>query len=139
MTAISHSEIRFTIPGRLSGLNEHDTKSRSHAQAGGRHKKEQQSLVEYSIMAAGAPRVPASWYPLRVTFRWYEANRMRDPDNIAFAKKYILDAMQTMRTIEGDGWRHIAQLEDEFYIDPKNPRIEVIVKAAPVGVGRAMN
>lgn len=131
MTANCPSEIRFTIPGRLSGLNGHDNNSRKHAQAGGRHKKEQQQIVEYAILAARAPKVPAAWYPVSVTFRWYEKDRKRDPDNVAFAKKYILDAMQTMNTIKGDGWRHIAALTDEFHIDRENPRIEVIVREAP--------
>lgn len=130
-TPSSPSEIRFTIPGRLSGLNEHDNQSRSHAQKGGKHKKEQQQIVEYAILAARRPKVPPAWYPLSVTFHWYEKDRMRDPDNVAFAKKYILDALQTMGTIKGDGWRHIAALADEFHLDPGRPRIEVIIREAP--------
>ena len=124
----SRSEIRVTIPGRLSGLNEHDYENRRGKQAGARHKREQQQIVEYCILAAGAPKVPAAWYPLSVTFRWREKDRMRDPDNIAFAKKYILDALQKMRTIQGDGWRHICSLADDFDIDKEHPHIEVIIR-----------
>lgn len=137
--AISHSKngsvtdpntITVTIPGRLAGLNEHDEKNRTSAQTGARFKKEQQTLVGWAILAAGRKKAPSSWYPLSVTFKWYEKNRMRDPDNIAFAKKYILDALQEMGTIKGDGWRHIKGLADEFYIDAKNPRIEVTLRKA---------
>lgn len=74
------------------------------------------------------PKIPAEWYPVRVTFKWFEKDRMRDPDNIAFAKKYILDALQEMRIMQGDGWRHVSALADEFHLDPEKPRIEIIIK-----------
>jgi len=63
--------------------------------------------------------------PVRLAFRWYEANKNRDLDNVCFAKKFILDALVNNKTIETDNWRGVHGFTDEFYIDRENPRIEV--------------
>ena len=60
-------------------------------------------------------------------FRWYEPNRRRDKDNIAMAKKFILDSLQEMNVLENDGWTQIMGFIDEFYIDAMNPRVEVLL------------
>lgn len=64
---------------------------------------------------------------VRVVFRWIEKNRQRDKDNIAFAKKFILDSMQEWGIIPNDGWDQILGFTDEFYVDKRNPRIEVLL------------
>ena len=61
----------------------------------------------------------------RFIFSWYEKNQRRDKDNIAFAKKFILDALQEMKILKNDGWAEVAGFEDRFYVDKHNPRVEV--------------
>lgn len=63
--------------------------------------------------------------PITLTFTWYEENRRRDLDNIAFAKKFILDALVKNHTIAGDGWKYVRGYSDCFHVDSDNPRIEV--------------
>lgn len=63
--------------------------------------------------------------PIRVKFRWYEPNKMRDLDNICFAKKFIFDALVKSGSIKGDGWKDVQGFTDEFFVDKDNPRIEV--------------
>lgn len=60
-------------------------------------------------------------------FRWYEKDRRRDKDNVAMAKKFILDSLQEMDIIRNDGWKEIIGFVDEFFIDKENPRIEVLL------------
>lgn len=62
-----------------------------------------------------------------IVFRWIEKNKQRDKDNIAFAKKFILDSMQEWGIIPNDGWDQILGFVDEFYVDKKNPRVEVLL------------
>lgn len=64
-------------------------------------------------------------YPIRVHFDWYCVNRKKDPDNIAFAKKYILDGMVKAGLIPNDGWNQVAGFSDDFHIDVDNPRVVV--------------
>jgi len=114
--------MKLTIPGRLPGLNEYINVCRANKQAGAEMKR----IIETKI----------SWYicqqlrglklgPVSLKFGWYEANKKRDKDNIAFAKKFVLDALQETGIISGDGWSHIIGFSDDFYIDRANPRVEI--------------
>ncbi|WP_230197975.1 RusA family crossover junction endodeoxyribonuclease [Megasphaera massiliensis] len=60
-----------------------------------------------------------------IKFHWVEKNKRRDKDNIAFAKKFILDALQEMGILQNDGWSEILGFSDTFDVDKDNPRIEV--------------
>ena len=61
-------------------------------------------------------------------FCWYEKNRKRDPDNICFAKKFILDAMVKNHVLPNDSQKYIKGFRDLFYIDKDNPRIEIFIE-----------
>lgn len=61
---------------------------------------------------------------------WIEENRRRDMDNVAFAKKFILDGLVRAGVIRDDTPRYIAGLSDRFAYDKQNPRIEVEVRSA---------
>ena len=58
-------------------------------------------------------------------FTWYRKNRRTDPGNIAYAEKFILDAMRRVGIIENDGWKNVAGYIHEFYVDKDNPRVEI--------------
>lgn len=67
--------------------------------------------------------------PVRMTYRWYEANRRRDLDNVSsFGRKVIQDALVEVKVLENDGWRNIVGFSDEFYVDSEHPRIEVEIE-----------
>ena len=52
----------------------------------------------------------------------------RDKDNIAFAKKFIQDSLVHAGVLQNDGWKHIEHFTDDFAVDPKNPRVEVVIE-----------
>ena len=54
-------------------------------------------------------------------------NKRKDKDNIAFAKKFILDGMIQAKLIQNDGWKEISGFTDEFHVDKNNPRVEVTI------------
>lgn len=61
-------------------------------------------------------------------YAWYEPNRRRDFDNISsFGRKVIQDALVKAKVLQDDGWGYIKGFSDEFYVDSKNPRIEVLI------------
>ena len=49
-----------------------------------------------------------------VRFVWYESTKRRDKDNVCFAKKFILDALQRARITKGDDNRYLLGFSDEF-------------------------
>lgn len=64
---------------------------------------------------------------IKLNITYYCINKKKDPDNIAFAKKYILDGLQEAGVIKNDGWSEISSWEESFKVDKKDPRIEVVI------------
>lgn len=119
---------RLVIPGKLPSLNEYIDACNTHYHAGAKMKRDSQEAIGWEVKRQKLQPIYAA---VTVHFHWVEARRQRDMDNIAFAKKFILDALQQMRILQGDGWKQIRGLSDTFSVDKHNPRIEVtITKAA---------
>ena len=124
IAASGEKRCKVVIPGTLPGLNDYVNACRTHRQAGAKLKQETEQVICILIKKQLAGR---QFNRAQVAFKWYEPNKRRDKDNIAFAKKFILDSLQTLGTIQGDGWKHVVGFSDEFYIDKANPRIEAII------------
>lgn len=114
----------FTIPGTLPSLNDYVNACRANKRLGAKMSNDAHILCKYGMLKLAGKKLPGVW----ITFRWIEKNRRRDKDNIAFAKKFILDAMQEMDIIENDGWNEIHDFRDIFSVDKYNPRIEVTME-----------
>lgn len=125
MATQKKQKANFTIYGRLSGLNEYTRACRTNRYAGAKLKENNEGWVGIAIMQE--LRGVEFNDKVKVTYKWYEENKKRDLDNIAFAKKFIQDALVTSGVLKGDGWRYITGFTDEFYIDKENPRIEVTI------------
>ena len=63
--------------------------------------------------------------PVAMRYLWVEKNKRRDKDNIAFAKKFIQDALVKEKVLENDGWTQIERWTDAFTVDAQCPRVEV--------------
>lgn len=115
----------FTIPGRLTGLNDYVDACRKRANMGGRVKHQQQAKVEQAIREAGLKPMSA---PVDVRITWYERDRRRDKDNVRFAVKFILDALVAEKVIENDNWEWVRAIADEYRVDKSDPRIHVLIE-----------
>ena len=116
--------IKIVIPGRLPGLNEFIRECRKNQFAGGKMKKDDETRISWHINhQASGVKIDE---PVRMVYRWHEVNRRRDLDNISsYGRKVIQDALVACEVLPDDGWNNITGFEDYFYIDKKNPRIEV--------------
>ena len=115
---------KLTIKGQLPGLNEYIDACRRHPKAGARMKRDAEETVIWSAKASRLRKIKT---PVVCHYVWYEPNKRRDKDNIsAFGRKVIQDALVTAKYLTGDGWAQIAGFTDDFFIDQKNPHIEVI-------------
>ena len=110
------------IKNELTDLNTYINKERSNRYSGASVKKQNTSIVMWECKAQKITKARESVY---ITFRWFCKNKKKDKDNIAFAKKFILDGLVEAGVIKNDGWDDIEGFQDEFEIDAKNPRIEV--------------
>jgi Holliday junction resolvase RusA-like endonuclease len=127
MTKTCPSEYKLVIEGRLPGLNEYSNaeRSMSGSRKAAKIKREVQDTIGYYILRdLRGVRIERK---VRLDIKWYEPNRKRDYDNIAFAKKFIQDALVEMGVLQNDGWKHIGGFSDSFDVDKVNPRVEVII------------
>lgn len=109
------------------GLNEYLRECARHPQAGARTKREYQAVAQNAVRRQlGRLKIDT---PIIIHYRFYEADRRRDKGNIfAFADKVFEDALQACGVIDNDGWAQVENFTHEFYVDSKNPRIEIDIE-----------
>lgn len=114
----------FVIYGRLPGYNQLNS---GHWAVKNRLKQESMRLVQIAAMADKIRPVKGQ---AKVRITCFEPNAKRDVDNVkAGANKIILDALQGIKIIEGDGRKYIVEvLNPQIEIDRKKPRIEVEIE-----------
>ena len=102
--------IRFEIPFRLPSLNDYiyDCRGNKYGAANGKRDIENKILW---ILKNVRQKVNK---PVVIKFVWYEKTMKRDKDNVAFAKKYILDALQKSGILPNDNNKYIAGFIDTF-------------------------
>ena len=108
----------FTVREKLPGLNEYIHDINRSAYIGNRLKRDTQDTIALYIRAALARGTLAKVtdFPVCVRFIWHERTRRRDLDNIASAKKFILDALIECGVLPGDGQKYVCGIHDEFVI-----------------------
>lgn len=121
-------EYRFTIYGRLDGLNTVIDANRRNKYSGAKIKAQNDEICR-SYIPKTLRGIQLS-YPVIVTIDWYEKDRRRDLDNIYSGKKFILDALVECGVLQGDGQKWVTGLVDRIHTDRKNPRIEVSIMEA---------
>ena len=114
--------MKLIIQGTLPNLNQYVLACRSNKFAGSKMKKDTEALITLYIKTQLKTQIKGS---VNLSFKWYEPNKRRDLDNIAFAKKFILDALVKNGILENDNWQYVKGFTDEFFIDKENPRVEV--------------
>lgn len=115
-------EQKFYVNQRLDGLNEVIKEARTHWSHGANHKKAQQEIVEWAIVAAKKKGLAPVTGPFRLELFFAEPNTARDPDNIVSAKKFILDALQTMKIIPNDNQKFVLGFSERWGLaDEKHP------------------
>jgi Holliday junction resolvase RusA-like endonuclease len=102
----------LTIKTKFPDFNDYDRAARSSRYAAANMKKVFTDIVTRECQAQKVQPVKAA----HLSFYWTEKNTKRDLDNIAFAKKFILDGLQAAGVLENDGWKQIDGIEDDFFI-----------------------
>ena len=106
--------IKAEIPFRLPSLNKYINICRTNRLMAGRWKRDLEETIGFSLLTMHPFKNPV-W----IHFHWVEENMNRDKDNIASAKKFILDAMVRYGKLKDDGWKYIAGFDDTFEVGEK--------------------
>lgn len=116
-------EIKFTIEGRLPGLNEMLREAKSFRLKYSHFKRE---WTDYCGIYIRKARLPVFTESFKISVHWIEPNKKRDLDNICAGIKFILDAMVSTERISNDNQKQITGIVHTFGPPDKvNPKIEV--------------
>jgi len=110
----------LTIQGSLTDLNTYIDAERSNRYNGAKIKKENTELCLWQIKGK-LERIDKQ---VEVICTWYTKDLKKDPDNVAFAKKFILDAIVKAGILKNDGRKQIKGFRDRFEVD-KRERVEI--------------
>ena len=107
------------IKEALPSLNEYIQVERSNRFAAAKLKKEATELVAWSAKSLAKITEPAHYH-----FHWFVKDKRKDPDNIAFACKFIFDGLQLVGKLKNDSFIWVLSIHHDFDIDT-NQRVEV--------------
>ena len=106
-------EYKFTIPGRLDGLNEYTAANRTNPHKGGHMKQKNEDGIIWQIRRQ-LPGIGTITAPVLIYYRFFEKDRRRDNDNIlSCAAKFVQDSLKKAWVIKDDNQRCIPH----FYFD----------------------
>jgi Holliday junction resolvase RusA-like endonuclease len=107
------------IEGQFTSLNAYIRSERGNKYKANQLKQQNTSLVKYQVLGKKIET------PCKLRFIWHVANRRTDPDNVAFAKKFVIDGLVQANVIPEDSMKYIIGFEDEFIVS-KKVGVEVI-------------
>lgn len=107
--------ITCEIPLRLPSLNEYIDACRTNRFKGAKMKANIEEDIGLFI-----GRLPRFEKPVTIEFLWVEENKRRDLDNVAFAKKFILDALVKYGKLKDDNRKQVTGFTDRFMYGEKS-------------------
>lgn len=117
---------KFTIQGRLPGLNEIINACRRNRFMGAKQKEKATAHCGLQILALNVPKFTR---PVLIRLHFVEPNRRRDQDNIQSGSKFILDALVRTGRLVNDSQKWVrVRPEVSDVVDGQNPRVEVEIE-----------
>lgn len=119
-------EYKLIIPGTLSSLNKYIEAERTNRYKGASLKRTNEKSIVVAIKQCLRGVIIKK--PVEMHYLWVVPNKRTDRDNVAFAKKFVQDALVQCGILKDDGWKYVVGFSDRFEVDKENPRIEVLIK-----------
>ena len=101
--------MNYEIPLKLPSLNDYINVCRSNKFQAAKYKATIEQQIGLYLM-----KMPKWTKPIRIHFHWIEGTKRRDLDNIAFSKKFILDAMVKYGKLQDDNRKCVYAFTDTF-------------------------
>src|SRR6056297_1866849 len=111
----------LVIPGELPTMNTIINKSKTHWSEYKKMKDSQDAIIQYY---AEQQRIKF-FEAVILNITYYRKDKRTDPDNIAAAKKFIIDGLVSAGVLEDDGWAVVKGFNETWEVDRENPRVEI--------------
>lgn len=123
-------ELKIIIQGELPDMNSYIKALSNNRFTGGKIKQVATDKVAWETKKFATRKLLP---PYHFIFNWYCKNKKKDKDNISsMGIKVIFDGLQKSKVIPQDTWNVIQSFENHFFIDAKNPRIEVFIQSLTI-------
>jgi hypothetical protein len=109
----------ITINGELPSLNKYINAERSNRYIAAKIKREATQFVVDNLPDL---KLTGSHFFL---FDWFHKNKRKDPDNVEFTQKFLLDGMVTKGMLDNDGFGQVAGSINFHHVDKEHPRVEI--------------
>lgn len=122
--------IKIKIPHELVDLNKFINSQRANRYGGNKLKRQNTELCKVYFKKAinEGLKIDRDSMPINITFEWHVKNKRKDKDNIAFAKKFVLDGMVESGLIPNDGWKEAGDLTDTFQVNKEKQGVIVYIE-----------
>ena len=101
--------VKAVIDMKLPSLNEYINICRENRFKANKFKQNLEEDIALFLRS-----LPKFSKPIRIHFKWVEADKRRDYDNVAFAKKFILDALVKLGKLKDDNRNCVTGFTDSF-------------------------
>src|SRR5271166_5521797 len=112
----------LTIKNWLPDMNTYINHERSNKYLGASYKKE---WTEIACQEARSQKLTPIKNKVYIYCQWIMTNQRRDPDNIAYTLKFILDGLVMAGVLTNDGWKNIGAILHYFELDTKESKPSV--------------
>lgn len=122
--------IKIKIPHELVDLNKFINSQRANRYGGNELKRQNTELCKVYFKKAinEGLKIDRDSMPINITFERHVKNKRKDKDNIAFAKKFVLDGMVESGLIPNDGWKEVGDLTDTFQVNKNKQGVIVYIE-----------
>lgn len=101
--------MKYEIPFKLPSLNDYIKVCRANKYQAAKYKRDIEANIGVFLT-----RMPKWTNPIRIHFHWIEGTKKRDLDNVAFSKKFILDALVKYGKLQNDNRNYVYAFTDTF-------------------------
>lgn len=104
------------IAGQLPGMNEILDAAKGAGGTGRAYSSMKKAWTTHVWALARAAKLRPVGGPALLAFCWREVSRRRDKDNIAAAKKFVVDGLVEAKVLASDGWKGVEGFTDRFEV-----------------------
>lgn len=112
------------IEGELTALNEFINAERRNRYVAAKIKKDETGYCQ-EVAEKSDLKLQENDFPCALIITWYVKNKRKDADNIAFAKKFILDGLVEAGVLPNDNRKYVQGFVDIVEEDKEHQRIEI--------------
>ncbi|EOH43285.1 RusA family crossover junction endodeoxyribonuclease [Enterococcus faecium] len=115
---------QLLIEGELTALNEYINAERRNRHIAAKIKKDETGYCQ-DVAEKIDLKLQETDFPCALIITWYVKNKRKDADNIAFAKKFILDGLVEAGVLPNDNRKYVQGFMDIVKEDKERQRIEI--------------